>query len=108
MRKRLRHVLFLCMLLMGCNEHFYNIREDCIVMCLNDPSAEHVELYCSFDGFRPRPARKVNFSTWEVVLPRMDEFSYFYRVDGAVMVPECTLFENDDFGSKNCILLDDI
>jgi hypothetical protein len=31
------------------------------------------------------------------------QFSYFYLVDGEVFLPECTLTESDDFGSRNCV-----
>jgi hypothetical protein len=40
---------------------------------------------------------------WKVTLSRLNEFKYFYLVDGKAYLPDCRLRENDDFGSNNCV-----
>jgi hypothetical protein len=90
------------LLLFGCAVQTYRIEGDELTLILNKPHARKVVLACSLDGFRARSAKSVN-GRWEVTLPAGRSFSYFYRVDGALFLPDCALTENDDFGSENCI-----
>ena len=31
------------------------------------------------------------------------DFRYFYLVDGKVLIPDCRMVEQDDFGGANCV-----
>jgi hypothetical protein len=43
-----------------------------------------------------------------VSAPAGEGFSYFYLVDGRVLVPECAYREDDGFGQGSCIYLPDM
>lgn len=89
--------------LIGCATHYVRQTDDGLVFYLEEPSAAQVELLASFNGFSPLPAARVNPSIWRVTVPSNDSFSYFYRIDGRIHVPDCELKERDDFGQDNCI-----
>jgi len=57
----------------------------------------------SLDAYTTHPASKIDGSRWAVSVAADAEFRYFYIVDGAVYVPECRFYEQDDFGSRNCV-----
>jgi hypothetical protein len=59
----------------------------------------------SLDAFNPHLASRVDGWRWVISVAADTEFRYFYIVDGAVYVPECRFYENDDFGSRNCVYM---
>ena len=102
-------VLFtLAVFCLGCQSHFYKVKEDTLYFYLNRPEAQNVQLRCSFDGFKAHPAKKTDNELWEVAVPYTSEFIYFYIVDDAVFLPPCRLKEKDDFGTENCIFIPDL
>lgn len=88
--------------LSGCAAHVHRIEGNNVTLILKRPQAHRVTLACSLDGFQPRSARRVS-GRWEVTLPADQAFTYFFRVDGVLFLPDCPLKEKDDFGSENCI-----
>lgn len=100
-------VLFV-VLLAGCQNHFYKVKENTLYFYLNSPEANSVQLRCSLDDFKAHPANKIDDDMWEVSVPFTSEFTYFYIVDGDVFLPSCSLKEKDDFGSENCIFVPDM
>ena len=94
--------LFLICLLWGCSTHYYRADEHGVTLHLREDEAESVILFTSLDGFLPKTAEYAG-STWINRLPSNLEFSYFYKVNGKYMIPDCPLKEKDDFGSENCI-----
>ncbi len=96
-------LLLLVPSLSACATHFYRIQEDVVTLVLRDPDARSVMLATSLDGFDLSPAVRGASGIWEVTLPLTKSFRYFYRVDGEIVVPDCPLKEDDDFGSQNCI-----
>lgn len=95
-------------LLAGCQNHFYKVKDDSLVFYLNHPDANIVQLRCSFDGYEVHSAQKTGCDMWEVSVPFNSEFSYFYIVDDNIFLPPCPLKEKDDFGSENCIFVHDM
>ena len=100
--RRLLLAVFLGSIISGCGTHAYRVDENELILILSAPQAKRVTLACSLDGFIPRSARNVS-GCWEVSLPADKTFTYFYWVDGHVVVPDCQLKEHDDFGAENCI-----
>lgn len=86
----------------GCAVHDYRRQGDVVTLMLRKPDARQVSLYTSLDRFKPRLASAVD-GRWEVTLPAVKTFRYFYRVDGVLYVPDCPRKEKDDFGAENCI-----
>jgi 1,4-alpha-glucan branching enzyme len=86
----------------ACAMHNYRIEGNDLVFTLKKPEAKNVVLYCSHDGFKPRMAEN-NSGNWEVRLPASEGFRYFYMVDDAPFIPDCSMKEIDDLGSENCI-----
>jgi len=102
----MRHALIaalLCFGLAGCAHHYYRINDTRVDLYLRAPDARFVSFACSLDSFTLRPAEKIDGRTWKISVPAGKEFSYFYIVDGRIMVPDCVYCEKDDFGSENCI-----
>ena len=90
--------------LAGCvGAHYYEKQTDRVTFYLRAPGAEKVEFVSSLDAFNPRGARRLKGSRWAVTVATNSEFRYFYIVDGTVYLPECELYEKDDFGSRNCL-----
>jgi hypothetical protein len=93
----------------GCQRHYYKVEKDTLYFYLRHPEeARNVELRCSFDGYKAHPAIKTDNDIWEAAVPFTSEFSYFYVVDGVIVLPPCRLTEKDDFGSANCIFVPDM
>jgi len=87
----------------GCTAHYHVIDNGQVEMYLTAPQAESVVLVISGDPFREVKALRDDSGIWKVTLNRLNEFKYFYLVDGKAYLPDCPFKENDDFGSNNCI-----
>lgn len=99
-----RHVIILALCIAsGCSGHYRTIDNTHVDFYLRSPAARSVSIVVSGDGFEKVPATRDRLGTWRVTLNRVDEFTYFYLVDGKVYVPECDLREKDDFGAENCV-----
>ncbi len=72
-------------------------------MYLEAPHAQSVVMVVSGDQFQQIQALRDDAGMWKVTLNRLNEFKYFYLVDGKAYLPDCLLRENDDFGSNNCL-----
>jgi hypothetical protein len=99
--KRLPGILFL-LSLTACSGHYYLKEGNQVTFFLKRPEAQKVVLYCSMDGFAGHPATRVS-GRWEVRLPAERTFTYFYRLDDELYLPDCAARETDDFGSENCV-----
>jgi hypothetical protein len=94
--------------LAGCAaSHYYERQSDRTAFYLIVPEARNVAFVSSLNAYNPRPASRVGDSRWMISVAAGAEFRYFYLVDGAVYVPECRLYEKDDFGSRNCVYVPD-
>ena len=91
-------------LLYGCSTHYYRADEYGVTLHLREHKTASVILFTSVDGFIPNAAERVGGS-WVNRIPSNREFSYFYKVDGKLMLPDCRFKERDDFGSENCIYM---
>ena len=89
----------------GCTTHYSRINGSKIHFYLKEPKAKDVYFASSMDGYELRRAEQKNNGMWEVTVPSGNEFSYFYMVDGILMIPPCRYKEKDDFGSENCIFI---
>jgi len=103
MKRYIILILFL-FVFSACISHHYRIDGDHMTLILRYPDAKNVVLFCSLDGFKSRPAKKVS-NYWESKVPAGKPFRYFYRVDDTTFVPDCLMTEKDDFGFKNCIYI---
>ncbi len=103
--RRILIVLVLLGALSGCARHYYRVDDGRLEIFLKAPGAETVFFASSLDGYVSHPADRADHTTWIVRMPQDQEFRYFYIIDGAVTVPECTCRENDEFGSENCIYI---
>ena len=92
-------------LLSACSQgmHYYRENNDVVSFYLNEPEAKEVLFASSLDQYQPHPAEKDKNGTWQVGITAHRSFRYFYLVDNRIMVPECPLSEEDDFGSRNCL-----
>ena len=86
----------------GCATHYYQVKDDTLVLYLDKADVQEVILSCSLDDFEPHEARRVD-GRWVVSLPSGSPFRYYYVLDGEMFLPPCQMKENDDFGSANCI-----
>ena len=90
--------------LAGCAAtHYHERQTGRVTFYLRAPGVEKVEFVSSLDAYSPHQASKLSGSRWAVSVVPNSEFRYFYIVDGSVYLPECELYENDDFGSRNCV-----
>ncbi len=96
-------IILLAVLLCACSVHQIRPAGDELRLRLKNPAANKVVLYCSFDGFEPHPASRIDDRTWEVSVPLHDNFSYFYLVDDKLFMPPCRQSQNDDFGGTSCV-----
>ncbi len=96
-------IILALFLLYGCSTHRYSVSDSFVSFFLTYRKANSVEFLYSIDDFRSHPASEIKDGLWEVRVPFHHEFSYFYKVDGKVFVPECELREEDDFGFENCL-----
>jgi hypothetical protein len=87
----------------GCAHHYYRVKGGAVELYLKRPDAITVAFASSLDGYQLHQAEKRDSSTWKVTVPAYREFSYFYVVDGALLLPSCKFKEKDDFGAINCI-----
>jgi hypothetical protein len=87
----------------GCTAHYHIINNGNVEMFLTAPQAQSVVLVISGDPFQQIRARQDASGVWKVTLNRLNEFKYFYLVDGKAYLPDCPLRDNDDFGSNNCV-----
>ena len=105
-------VIFSCVLcaafMAGCSAHHYAVDGGFVSFYLKDRDAKTVEFHCSADDFRSHQAREVRKGTWEIRVKADRSFSYFYLVDGKVVIPPCPMKEKDDFGQENCLFCDDM
>lgn len=90
-------------LLAGCApQHTARLEQDLVTLTLWAPEAGEVRLLASYDHFTPQTAVRDRQGNWRSSdLPNID-FSYFYRVDGKTVTPDCRVTSNDDFGTTNC------
>jgi len=87
----------------GCTAHYHIINNGHVEMFLTAPQAQSVVLVISGDTFQQVQALRDDSGMWKVTLNRLNEFKYFYLVDGKAYLPDCRLRENDDFESNNCV-----
>jgi hypothetical protein len=87
----------------GCAGHYHVIQSDHVDIYLTASQAQSVILVISSDPFQQIQALRDDSGQWRVSLKRLNEFKYFYLVDGQAYLPDCRLKENDDFGSNNCV-----
>ncbi len=96
--------VLLCVSLCGCSMHNHaGLQTHDVSLKIFRPFADRVEFYSSATGFSPQQAKKTFWGNWVVYVSDIKEFKYFYRVDGKVVLPDCTLKEEDDFGRFNCV-----
>ena len=92
--------------LAGCAAtHSHERQSDYVTFFLRAPGAEKVEFVSSLDAYNTHRASRLKGSRWAVTVAPNSEFRYFYIVDGTVYLPECDLYEKDDFGSRNCVFV---
>lgn len=89
--------------LLGCTGHYYRNEADTVRIYLKAPQARQVEMMASFNGFAPLHAERTMCGDWMVAVPNDSSFTYFYRIDGQVSIPDCNIREQDDFGQFNCL-----
>ncbi len=87
----------------GCATHYVRDGDGSVDFYLRCPEARRVELVTSLDGYAPRAAHRTGRDEWRVSVAPDRDFTYFYRVDGEVMRPDCPMVEQDDFGGTNCV-----
>jgi hypothetical protein len=92
----------------GCATHYYRIEADRVNLYLRMPEAKIVYFATSLDEFELFRTKKLESGIWEVAVPATREFTYFYKVDGSIYLPDCKLKEKDDFGDENCIFTPDM
>jgi hypothetical protein len=90
-------------LFFGCTGHYFRNDADAVRFYLRAPEAAQVEFVASLNGFEPLNARRTHSGNWMVAVPNNRSFTYFYRVDGQVRLPDCDVREHDDFGRFNCL-----
>jgi hypothetical protein len=87
----------------GCTTHYQVMNSGRVEMYLKAPKAHSVVLVVPGDPFQKVQAQRGPFGMWKVTLSGIDQFTYFYLVDGKAVLPDCRMREHDDFGSSNCI-----
>jgi hypothetical protein len=92
----------------GCATHYYKMNSDRVNLYLRMPEAKIVYVSTSLDEFALYRTKKLASGIWEVAVPATREFTYFYKVDGNIFLPDCKLKEQDDFGDENCIFIPDM
>ena len=83
-------------------KHYTQLQEDSILLSYENRSASEVLFASSIDRFQLHPATRAKGSRWEIRVPMVKEFTYFYLVDSTLTLPDCQLTVFDDFGAKNC------
>ena len=92
----------------GCATHYYKIDADRVNLYLRMPGAKIVYFSTSLDEFELYRTKKLESGIWEVAVPASREFTYFYKVDGIIYLPDCKLREKDDYGDENCVFIPDM
>ena len=92
----------------GCATHYYRIEADGVNLYLRMPEAKIVYFATSLDEFGLYRTKRLESGIWQVAVPATREFTYFYKVDGSIYLPDCKLKEKDDFGDENCIFMPDM
>jgi len=100
-----RFIIAVSLLGAGCATHYYKINADRVNLYLRMPEAKIVYFSTSLDEFALYRTKKLASGIWEVAVPATREFTYFYKVDGIIYLPDCKLREKDDFGDENCIFI---
>ncbi len=101
--------IFLTLILASCSpKHYVQVHDQSIALYYQNNDAEEVLFASSIDQFRFQRATKVEGGVWEVIVPREEEFSYFYLVDKILTLPDCQSKILDDFGGKNCLFVSDL
>ncbi|MBT8369584.1 MAG: hypothetical protein HKO68_12765 [Desulfobacterales bacterium] len=104
MKRLILQLTAVTLCLTGCAAtHYHERKSERVTFYLMAPGAEKVEFVSSLDAYNPHRASRLSGSRWAVTVVPNSEFRYFYIVDGAVFLPECELYEKDDFGSRNCV-----
>ena len=97
-------VLLVCSLAGGCVLPQAGRREAIeLELTLTRPVTGEVYFVSSLDQFTAHPARREDVSTWTWRVAGDQPFTYFFLVDGEVVLPDCGLTVQDDFGEKNCV-----
>ena len=106
MKRLILQMIAVTLCLAGCAAtHYYERQSDRVIFYLRAPGADKVEFVSSLDAYNPHRASRLKGSRWAVTVAPNSEFRYFYIVDDTVYLPECELYEKDDFGSRNCIFV---
>lgn len=101
---RLLIILVVSLAFMGCTNHSFQQRSDeAVRFSLHQPDAEEVLFCSSLDGFLRHPASRDAQGMWSRQVHVDREIRYFFLADGRVVLPDCMMMADDDFGSKNCI-----
>lgn len=89
-------------------KHYIQEHDESIALYYDYTGAEEILFASSIDRFQFHPAIKVKGDTWEVIVPKEKEFSYFYLVDKIITLPDCQFTILDDFGAKNCLFVSEL
>jgi hypothetical protein len=103
--KRLLVLLIPAVLLAGCAHRHFRLDGAFLEIYVKAPGSAAVFFASSLDGYELHPATRAGRNTWSVRVPADSEFSYFFKVDGRMLLPECEYREYDEFGSKNCVYI---
>ena len=97
-------LILLALIISACaGGHYAKMQGGEVVFYYKNREAREVFFASSRDNYRLHAARANGKHLWAVSVPAGKIFAYFYIVDGVITRPECSLTENDDFGSRNCI-----
>jgi hypothetical protein len=107
-KRYFQFMIAVCLLCVGCATHYYKINSDRVNLYLRMPEAKVVYFSTSLDEFALNLTKKLESGIWEVAVPATREFTYFYKVDDVVYLPDCKLREKDDFGGENCLFTPDM
>ena len=101
-------MMTVALLCAGCATHYYKMDADRVNLYLRMPEAKIVQFSTSLDEFTPYRTEQLESGIWAVAVPATREFTYFYKVDGSIYLPDCKLREKDDFGDENCVFMPDL
>jgi len=98
--------LFIVCTITGCGtKHYFELEGNSVSFYYRDAGAHEVLFASSLDNFTYHAATRIKKDLWKISIPSGEGFSYFYRVDGIITIPDCPFTENDDFGARNCLYL---
>ena len=99
--------LFIVCIFSGCTtKHYFQHEGKSASFFYRNAEASEVLFASSLDSFTYHPAERIKKNLWKVTVPAGKGFSYFYRVDGITILPDCRYTESDDFGARNCLFMD--